>query len=63
MDCFLQPATAAIGGLSAERLAKTDGRRSKDSVNIAAGMGGPPVAMEMACRQDITQSCTQNGKI
>ncbi len=34
-----------------------------DSVNITARMDGPPVAVEMACRRNITQSFTRSGKI
>jgi hypothetical protein len=33
------------------------------SVNIAAGTGGPAVAVEMACRRDTTQSSVQIVKI
>jgi hypothetical protein len=33
-----------------------------DSVNLVVGMGGPAVAVEMACRRDITQSFAQNAK-
>jgi hypothetical protein len=33
------------------------------SVNVAAGTGGPAVAMEMACRHDTTQSSARTVKI
>jgi hypothetical protein len=34
-----------------------------NSENIAVGMSGPPVGVEMACCLDITQSFMWNGKI
>jgi hypothetical protein len=38
-----------------KRLAKTDGRRPNEGINVVVG-GGPAVAVEMACRQITTQS-------
>ncbi len=50
-------AAVAVEGLWAERLAKPMGGGGPNgSVNVAAGMSGPAVAMEMAYRQITTQS-------
>jgi acetyl/propionyl-CoA carboxylase alpha subunit len=59
---FVGPPPSPLGAMSR----KISGNRwiaASASVNIAAGTGGPAVAVEIACLQDTTQSSAWNVKI
>jgi hypothetical protein len=59
---FVGPPPSPLGAMS-RKISGNQWAAASASVNIAAGTGGPAVAMEIACRQDTTQSFAWNVKI
>jgi hypothetical protein len=60
---FCGPVAVAVGGCERKDQRNLLGSGLSYDGNIAAGTSGSAVAVEIACRQDTTQSSTRNGKI
>jgi hypothetical protein len=60
---FCGPAAVAVGGCERKDERNPLGSGLSYDGNIAAGTSGSAVAVEIACRQDTTQSSTRNVKI
>jgi hypothetical protein len=56
---FAGPPPTPLGAVSSKISKKLMVGITNDGINVVAGMSGPPVTMEMACRQITTQSLVE----